>query len=75
MYIVNDPQLSKEFLLWCSEKRRNIRSQRKLAYLFIKHKYGNKWIQWARRNVLVLSQDELMAIARVKWIKIPGEEE
>ena len=73
-YIYQDFKLKKEFTNWLNSKPRKIRSDRKLAYLFLKHKFGNQWIRWAKRNLLVLSIDEQISIAKTPWINYPEED-
>lgn len=64
--IAEVPALNREFVLWCGDKNRKIRSIRRLAYLFLKSKYGNNWISEARDNYY--TDDELVRILRTPWI-------
>lgn len=70
--IVNrDAKLSKEFLSWCSSENRKIKSLNRLAYCYLKSRFGSDWIRMMRK---INSEEELIRIVKTKWIKVPEYE-
>lgn len=70
--IVNrDAKLALEFLRWCDSGHRKIKSLNRLAYCYLKSRFGSDWIRMMRK---ISSDEELFRIVKTKWIKVPEYE-
>lgn len=66
-FILSDPSLCREFVQWKCDHKYKIKSENKLAYIFLRSKYGLDWISIMRQNNY--SYDEIERIAKKEWIK------
>lgn len=70
--VVNrDDNLLRDFENWRSHRRFKIKSVNRLAYIFLRSKYGLDWLNWQRHHFK--SDEEIIRILKTKWIKVDGE--
>lgn len=65
--VERDSNLVREFSVWRKATKRKIKSKNRLAYLFLKSKFGTDWIRLMRK---IRSQSDLVRIVKTPWIKV-----
>ena len=62
-----DIGMSNEYLKWKLSFKRKIKSENRLAYLFLRSKFGIDWIRQARIQSKLIN--ESVRIAHVNWLE------
>ena len=65
--VERDFNLVREFSVWRKATKRKIKSKNRLAYLFLKSKFGNDLLRLLRK---LPSNSELVRIVKTPWIKV-----
>ena len=66
-YIISCSDISSEYLEWKITFKRKIKSENRLAYLFLRSKYGSKWIQLARSCPEMINNP--YEVLKAKWLE------
>lgn len=68
--VIANYRLEYDFSVWCNKKKRKL-SINRLAYSYLKHEFGQSWINEYRSNPIDF--EEVRRIARTPWIKVPED--